>query len=271
MHRSHFTRKQYILPAEHGAWIWLLGPLIAGAAAGGRPGPAFVWVALAALAAYMIRQPLTIVVKVLAGRRPAAQLPPALAWTFVYLVVLSLALGGLMAAGQARLLGLAVVAAPVFVWHLWLVSRRAERRRPGVEIGAAGVLALGAPAAYWTSQGTSGGVAWTLWLLMWLQSASSIVQVHYRLSGRWNQENLERLSPWRVLGYHAVAVLAAAVAVLFGLTPPMTAVAFALPLLDGLVVSAHPDPQAAPRTIGYRQLGVSSIFVVLIALGYTLW
>lgn len=268
---GRFFRRHYILPGEHGAWIWLLGPLIVGAVAGQEPGPAFLWVALAALAGFMIRQPLTIVVKVLAGRRASGQLAPAAVWTGVYALSLALAAAGLIRTGQAKLLVLGIVAAPVTAWHLWLVAQRSDRRRPGVEIVAAGVLALGAPAAYWTNQGRSDVVAWTLWLLVWLQAAASIVQVHFRLSRRWSQDRLVRVNPWRVLGYHAVAALVAAVAVSFELAPSLTAVAFSVPLLDGLMVIARPEAQSAPRSVGLRQLAVSSAFVLLMALGYGSW
>ncbi|MFN2236858.1 MAG: hypothetical protein ACK2U1_21730 [Anaerolineales bacterium] len=72
----------------------------------------------------------------------------------------------------------------VFGWHLWLVSQRAERRQIGVEIVASGVLALSAPAAYWTSVGETDPLGWWLWILTWLQSAASIVYAYLVLGAK---------------------------------------------------------------------------------------
>ena len=78
--------------------------------------------------------------------------------------MLALAGGAALALqGFWYLLLLAIPALPVFGWHLWLVSRRRERRQPGVEIVGAGVLALAAPAAYWVGRGAPEPLGWWLW------------------------------------------------------------------------------------------------------------
>lgn len=270
MDKSRLFRKHFFIPSEHGAWIWLLGPLLVGAAAGARLDPDLVWLTIAALAAFSLRQPATIIVKALSGRRARSQLVPGLVWSITYLLVLTAALALLLAGGHGRVLWLAAPGIPVFLWHLWLVKRRGERDRPGVEIVAAGVLALAAPAAYWVSGGNAIGLAASLWILMWLQSAASIVQVHSRLTVRRSGANGEPdgVSPWRALAYHGASAAASALAALMELAPAMAPVAFSIPLIDGVLSMARPDPSAPPRAIGLRQLTISSVFVLLMVIGY---
>ena len=172
------------LPQDHGSWVFLLSPLLVGIFAGGDRSPATAYLILASLAAFLIRQPITIAVKVYSGRRSRRDLPAARFWFAVYALLGLAGLVGLIALGHAYLLYLAIPAAPVFVWHLYLVSRRAERRQAGVEIVASGVLALAAPAAYWIGQGFPNPLGWWLFGLIWLQSAASIVYAYMRLAQR---------------------------------------------------------------------------------------
>ena len=103
---------------------------------------------IAAVVAFLIRQPVTIAVKAYSGRRPRTELSAAAFWIAIYGLILLFALVGLIRAGFIYILLLAVPGAPVFAWHLWLVSRREERRQVNVEMLATGVLALAAPAVY---------------------------------------------------------------------------------------------------------------------------
>src|SRR3990172_5304403 len=97
-------RRHYALPAEHGSWIWLLGPLAVGIAAARRLTPDLAPLALAALAAFLLRQPATVAVKVLSGRRAREDLEPALAWLAGYALLGGLALAWLVRAGHGQLL-----------------------------------------------------------------------------------------------------------------------------------------------------------------------
>ena len=86
--------------------------------------------------------------------------------------------------GDGYVTYLAVPGIPVFAWHLWLVSRRLERRQAGVELVATGVLSLAAPGAYWVGIQRYDPLGWWLWLLTWLQSAASILYAYLRLEQR---------------------------------------------------------------------------------------
>ena len=265
-------RKHVLLPAEHGAWIWWIGPLLIGLAAAGSWSPDILVLAAAALAGFLLRQPATILVKVRSGRRPARELRPALAWAIVVAVLLGLITAVLVARGHARILILAVPGVLVFGWNLWLVGRRMERGQMGIEVVGAGVLALAAPAAYWVCAGSSSSLPWILWLLCWLQSAASIVLVYFRLGYR----KLPATPPMRQrirdgrrsLLYHGFNAVLASLLALLGAIPELMASAFLLMLLDGLAALARPPLGQPPTKIGVRQLLASSVFVALSVIGF---
>src|SRR5512146_2499808 len=140
-----YFRKQIFLPQDHGSWVFILSPLLVGLLAGGR----FTWASLslviAAMAAFLLRQPVTMAVKAYSGRRPKSDLSAALLWFAIYGIIILIAFVGLLRAGFAHLLYLAIPGAPAFAWHLWLVSRREERRQINVELIATGASSLAAP------------------------------------------------------------------------------------------------------------------------------
>ena len=122
-----------------------------------------------------------------------------------------LSLAGLILQGYAFVLYLAIPGLPVFAWHLYLVSKRSERRQLGIELVGSGVLALAAPAAYWVGVGEPEVTGWLLWVLIWLQSAASIVYAYLRLEQR-TLSSLPRMTERfsmasRAMGYSAFNLL----------------------------------------------------------------
>ena len=272
MKSRRIWRKHYALPAEHGAWVWWIGPLLIGAAAGGEPVPMLGVLGLTALFAFMLRQPATLVVKALSSRRAREELRPALIWSALYAGLTAVGVALLVRSGEGRLLLLAIPGALIFAWYLRLVSRRQERQQPGLEIIGAGALALTAPAAYWVSGGSSDLEAWLLWGLTWLQSAASIVHVHLRLEQRQLEQIPEmgvrlRLGR-RSLLYNGFNQGMSLMLALAGWVPTLVPVAFAITFLDALDGIIRPAVGARPRRIGVRQLLISSAFVVVMVLAY---
>lgn len=265
--RKRLFARHIAVPNEHGSWVFLFSPLIIGLALGGALTPASLALILAALAAFMLRQPVTIAVKVLSGRRPAGDLITARLWMGVYGLFLLAAVAALVLLGAGYVIMLAAPALPVLGWHLWLVSRRAERRQVWVEIAGAGALALAAPAAYWVGQGGYQPLGWLLWAVCWLQAAGSIVYAYLRLEQRKLTAVPDRAEQWRMARpavlvnagiLIGVALLAAA-----GRIPFLAPLAFTLQPLETLWGAAHPAVRVKPAIIGLRQLAVSSLFTVL--------
>ncbi|MEJ2303416.1 MAG: YwiC-like family protein [Anaerolineales bacterium] len=261
-------RRHIALPSDHGSWVFILSPLLIGLFAAGGWSIASLYLVLAAMTAFLIRQPITMAVKVYSGRRSRRDLAAAWFWISAYGAIALLALGGLIAQGFAYVLWLALAGGPVFAWHLYLVSRRSERRQLGVEIVATGVLALAAPAAYWVGVERADSVGWLLWALVWFQSSASIVYAYLRLEQRGLQEPpdmRERLRMGRrALMYTSFNALAAIGLSLGGVIPALLPIPYVLQWGETLWGSLiKPAVGARPTAIGIRQLAISTLFTVL--------
>lgn len=267
-------RRHVTLPADHGSWVFLLSPLLIGLFAGGNGSIVTLYLVVASLAAFLARQPLTILVKILSGRRGREDLVAVLFWTGVYGGIAALHVTGLVLRGFGYVLLLVLPGLPVFAWYLWLVSRKAERRQIFIEILATGALALSAPAAYWVGVERPDPTGWLLWVLTWAQSAASILHALMRLLQR--QLGSDPPGPeLRRMARPALAAttinLAAAIALgLTGMTPVWLFAPFAVQWLETSWCALHPALGVKPTAVGMRQLLISAIFTVLFIVAWTL-
>lgn len=273
IHQNLF-RRHIALPTDHGSWVFLISPLLIGLFAGGRYGLASLYLIIAALAAFLIRQPVTIAVKVYSRRRPKRELPAAWFWIGIYGLVGLVALGGLVVQGYYYLLILTIPGIPVFIWHLYLVSQRSERRQLGVELVATGVLALAAPAGYWVGVGSTARMGWLLWALTWLQSAASIVYAYLRLKQRdlsFVPDLSERIAMGkRAIIYTSFNLFAVLGLSLTGILPGWLPVPYALQWVETIQGTLRPAVGMRPTAIGVRQLAVSALFTALFILTWNL-
>jgi hypothetical protein len=262
-----YFRKQIFLPQDYGSWIFILSPLLVGLFAGERFSFASLSLVAATLTAFLVRQPTTIAVKALSGRRVKSDLISASIWIVIYGFIIILALNGLVRAGFVYLLVLVIAGLPVFAWHLWLVSRREERRQIHVEIIATGVLALAAPAAYWVGVGRYDPTGWWLWILVWFQSAASIVYAYLRLGQREKAENLDRSELWR-MGWGAFAfttfnLISTLTLGLVSVLPRFLFISYLVQWSETVWGIFHPAAKWKPTRIGVRQLIVSILWTIL--------
>jgi hypothetical protein len=267
---SVYLRKQIYLPQDHGSWVFIFSPLLIGLFAAGRFTPASLSLIVAALAAFLARQPVTIAVKAYAGRRAKSDLPAARFWILLYGVILLIALAGLLWAGFGYLLALAIPGIPVFAWHLWLVSRREERRQVNIELIATGVLSLAAPAAYWVGLGRYDPAGWWLWILIWLQTAASIVYAYLRLEQRELAVMPSRNELWqmgsRSFAYTTFNLLLVLALGLASILPRFLFIPYLLQWAETLWGMFHPAIKWKPTRIGIRQLIVSTLWTILFIL-----
>jgi hypothetical protein len=269
-----YFRRHIALPTDHGSWVFILSPLLIGLFAGGQWTLASLYLVVGAMAAFLIRQPVTVAIKAYSGRRSRRDLPAARLWMLVYGAIGLLALVGLIAQGFAYLLLLALPGLPVFAWHLILVSRRAERRQAGIEVVGCGVLALAAPAAYWVGVGSPDPMGWWLFLLTWFQSAASIVYAYLRLEQRELKTQPDRSTALRMarraLLYTSFNLLAVISLSLAGILPVWLFFPYALQWVETVWGTVHPAVGYKPTAIGIRQLIISSLFTVLFILTWNL-
>ncbi len=260
--------RHILLPQEHGAWMLFLSPLVIGLVLGGRWNLDTVVFTLTALAAFLLRQPMTIWVKVLVGRRPRRDGPIALRGMLAYGAVAGAGFLWLLWRGHGYLLYLVPIGAAVLAWYLYLVAQRRERHQRTLDLVASGMLALAAPAAIWIARGHYLARDWLLWALLWLQAATSIVYIFVRLEQReWPEvppwaERLRR--GWRALLYSTTVALAVYLLGRAGWAPPRLWWAYALQwgeVLWGVLVA--PAVGRRPTYIGIRQLIVYTLFTLL--------
>lgn len=263
-------KKQIALPQDHGSWVFILSPLLIGIFAGGEFTYATFNLIIAAMSAFLIRQPLTVIVKVNSGRRPKTDLGPARFWLLVYGSISTLALLGLILNGFGYILYLAVPGVPVFAWHLYLVSQRAERKQAGIEVIATGVLSLAAPAAYWVALGEYDPLGWWLWVLTWMQSAASIVYAYLRLEQRDQAQGQEKSELWktgrRAFMYTTFNLFASLMLGWAKIIPQLIFIPFLFQWLETLWGITHPAIGWKPTRIGVRQLIVSTLWTILFIL-----
>ena len=268
---KQYFKKQIAIPQDHGSWVFIFSPLLVGIFAGGDFTYATFNLFIAAMSAFMIRQPMAVAVKAYSGRRPKTDLVPARFWLLVYGSIAALALLGLILEGFGYILFLAIPGALVFAWHLWLVSQRSERKQIGIEVIATGVLSLVAPAAYWIGIHEYDSFGWWLWAFTWLQSAASIVYAYLRLSqcelGQ-DQASVKTRSEWSRMGIRALAYTSfnlalSVVAGLSNLVPRFIFIPFLLQWLETLWGITRPAVGWKPAKIGIRQLIVSILWTIL--------
>lgn len=269
-----YLRKQIFLPQDHGSWVFIFSPLLIGLFAGEHLTFASLSLVIAAIAAFLIRQPITIAVKAYAGRRARSDLPAARFWIGIYGLIFLIALIGLIRANFGFLLWVAIPAILVFGWHLWLVSRREERRQVNVEIIATGVLSLAAPAAYWVGLGHYDPLGWWLWILVWLQTAASIVYAYLRLEQRDQPAGLIGIELWtrgaRALAYTTFNLVLVACLGFLAILPRILFLPYLLQWLETLWGSFHPAVKWKPTRIGIRQLIVSTLWTILFIITWRL-
>lgn len=263
------------LPQDHGSWVFLISPLLIGLFAAQNLTFASVILVIAAFAAFLVRQPASIAVKAYSGRRSPRDLPIARFWIAVYGLTGLAALAALVYLGFGYILYLAVPGIAVFAWHLYLISRRAERRQMGIELVASGVLALAAPAALWVGRGYPDPQGWVLFGLVWLQSAASIVYAYLRLEQRTLPGLPDRTAALhmgrRALLYTTFNLLLVAALSIAGFLPPLLPLPYALQWAETIWGALfRPAVGAKPTAIGFRQLAISSLFTLLFILTWNL-
>ena len=262
--------RQIAFPNDHGSWVFLLSPLLIGFFSAKNWDPAGWYLLLAAIAAFLIRQPVVMMVKSYAGRRSRKDLPTSRFWFGFYGLVGLTGLVQLVFLGHGYVLWLALPGLIVFGWHLWLVRKREERHRIGVDILAGGALSLAAPAAYWISVGWPAPTGWWLWGLTWFQTAASIVYAFLRLKQRSLKTIPSSREKWLMgrrsliySGFNLAAVLIASTAEWIS---QWVWLAYALQFAETIWGLLNPAVGEKPTRIGIRQLVISTLFTLVFIL-----
>ncbi|HMQ32986.1 MAG TPA: YwiC-like family protein [Chloroflexaceae bacterium] len=248
------------LPVEHGGWAFLGAPVLLGMLV--APSVAGAWLGLAALGAFLTRQPLKLAV---GDRRRGRRFPrTAVAERFVLLyataALLAFVVAWMIAAHPfwAPLL----LAAPLAAAQLSFDLRKQSRALPAELAGAVAISSLAATIA--TAGGWAIGPALVLWLLLALQAVAAIVYVGARL-------RLARGEParrWPTYATHLAALAVVAGLGWLGAAPWLAAGAFAV-LAARAALGLLPAALRAPAPlVGVQEIGFSLLTVAAIAFGF---
>ena len=242
--RPHVSLRPLALPTEHGGWGFLFEPvllalLVAPAWRGGL-------IALAAVSAFLVRQPLKLALQDL--RRGRMYPRTKYCWSFAVLYGLAALVALAAAATPAILIPFAVVAPLAVVQVVYDAYGRG--RDPLAEIS--GAVAMSSVAA---AIGLAGGLplaaASALSGIIVARSIPSIVYVRVLLG---------RGRAWVAVALHVVAVAAVA-----SFASSFAVVAMVILLLRAVWGLTHPVPRA--QTIGWREIAFGALTVGLAAIG----
>ncbi len=252
--------KTVALPVEHGGWGLLAEPVALGLVM--APSTAGVLLGLAALAAFLARHPLRLV---LLDRRKRARYPRT-AWAERFLAgyagVALLLLATAFALSPRPFWPALAAAAPIGLVAL-AFDVLGRSREAAAE--AAGATALSASTtAIALAGGAPAGLAWGAWLLLALRAVTSVLYVRARI-------RLDRglaADPRSVLAGHLTALAAAAGLAASARAPWLASAAFLVLLARALWGLSPWRGRVRPQALGYQELGYGLLTLVLLAVGY---
>jgi hypothetical protein len=196
--RTGVRLRPIALPMEHGGWSFLGAPVLLGLLV--APTPAGFWLSLAALGAFLTRQPL----KLALGDWRRGKRFPRTAWAERFALLYgAIALGAFTAAWltAAHPFWLPLtLAAPLAAVQLFYDLRKQSRATVAELSGAAAISSVAAAIAM--AAGRPPGPALLLWLLLALQAIPAILYVATRL--RLARGERARRGP--ALGAHGLAL-----------------------------------------------------------------
>lgn len=250
------------LPSEHGAWGFLIEPLLLGLLVAGTGQGALL--ALACFGIFLIHQPLKLAVKDHLKRRRVERTRWAERFALLYGLMALLPSLILLAAGDLVFLLPVALAVPFAVLQL-LYDARNQSRALIPEI--AGSIALGSSASAIALLGAWSWVpALGLWLIVTSRAIPSILYVRARL----RLEHGRDFQGAPVWFSHAIALFIVAGAVYQGYLPVLAAFAMLILWARSILgLSTYRQGRRA-AVIGMQEMLYGLLLVILSALGYTL-
>jgi len=252
------------LPREHESWGMLLFPFISGAVLAGNADLTLLPALLAVLAVFLIREPIVVIWK----RRPER----TAAWPTLLLTGGTLAVSGLWLLLALPLFWLGVLGGAVivltFVYVRAVIGRR-QRSIPLQIVGAAG-LTSSVALAYLAGGRSPDFVLLLLWVAQTVYYTGSVLKIHALIEARKHRAGTvtDQRAKRGAMMWLAVQI---ACAVPFGVGGfLLMGIALTVPtLVHGFDLHHMDDPARAKiplRTIGFRELALSTVFSVLAVL-----
>ena len=251
--------RSIVLPTEHGAWGFLLEPIVLGLVL--APTVAGFLLACAMFAAFLIHQPLKIATKASVKGRPTPR--SQVAWRFAigYGLTTAILLAIVFLTNPIDFVAPLAIALPLVVIQQLLDARNQSR---SLTAELAGSLALGSIA---TAIAILGGWAFSaaivLWLLLALRTVTSILFVRAKL-------RLEHDKPFSRGGIFTAHLLAIGISiVLVAIWPTAWSAISGMVMLTVRAYWGLRQPeQVKPKIVGFREMGYGLLYSALIVVGH---
>lgn len=249
------------IPIEHGGWGFLFEPIVLGLVLGWSLQG--VSLALAAVGAFLVRQPLKVLWSDFAARRDLGRTRIAVAFAGGYglLALAGFGFAFYRSPGAALPLLLSLPLVAILLWY----DARGRSRDPVPELLAPIALAaVGGSIVMLDGWGLPGAAA--IWSLLSLRAVPSVLYVRARLRLEYGRDP-ELLYP---LVSHAAALVAVLWLSRIGLVPVTVAFLFALLLLRCWAALSPLRRRLAAKAVGFSEVRWGLIAIAWIALAYQL-
>lgn len=268
--KDYLSRHAIIIPAEHGSWSLMLTPLIIGAGVGlldpaWGAGWSVALTAMLVLAFFLIRQPVSLWLRVRRGKGRRQDGAVALFWIGLLGGIAGLCAIGLWALGRGALFWLAIPAAGVLIGTPAASVLIGPRRLAVEVIGVIG-LALAAPAGYVAGAATLGQMAWLSWAVSAAHNAISVLYVRLRIDARHGRATRQQ-AIW-VIAAHALALVAMLGGAVRGWIPPLVVILIGALLIRAIYIGLRQPPIADVRRFGFTEMGLALAFGIGVIVGF---
>lgn len=252
--------KSVALPTEHGGWGLSLEPVLLGLIV--APSLAGIGLMIAAVGAFLARQPLKILAADRRHGKRFARTPVAERFLLLYASIAALGFAlALLTAKQNFLLPL-IIAAPLALVQLVYDSLGRSRALAPELAGGCAMASVAAAAAI--AGGWSAAPAFGLWTILALRVAPTVIYIRARLQKMHGKD----VSMPFALYINALAACIAFALAYFKIIPFLSAAILALLFVRAAFGLYFPREGATPKRIGFAELAYGCALVIATALGY---
>ncbi len=258
---SNVRLRPIALPMEHGGWGFLFEPIVLGLAL--APSEKGWLLALAAIAAFLVRQPLKVWWSdVAAGRsNPRTGVAIAIALAYGTIAIASFAVALRDSPGAVVPL---VLASPLVLALVWFDARGRSRDVVPELVAPVALAAVGAGIVMLDGWTLAPAIA--VWALLSLRAVPSVLYVRSRLRLTYGRAT-NRAVP---IAAHAVAIAVALWLSHANLVPLAALPIYALLLLRAGVGLSALRRKASAKEVGFAEIGWGALTVLSIALAFRL-
>jgi hypothetical protein len=251
------TVRSLALPTEHGGWGFTLEPILLGLLT--APSATGWELAVASTAVFLARRPLKLVTTDLVRRRWLGRSAAALMIALVYVLIAAAGVVGAFVTTQGPFWWPMIAAAPLAAIALSADARSRNRR---LVPQLAGAIAMGSTVA---AIGMGAGRGWVLSFGLWGVLAARDLAAIVLARGMVRRFKAKTVEAGPILVVQIVAVAAVGAMALAAAVPWLSVVAMAI--LGSVAFVSLRRPPVPASAVGWTQMGVGLLVVLLTALG----